>query len=30
MANLWTLAQVFRRSAREHPDRTLMVAGGSR
>src|SRR5688500_17970883 len=30
MANLWTLAQVFRRSAREHPERTLAVAGGSR
>jgi acyl-CoA synthetase (AMP-forming)/AMP-acid ligase II len=30
MANLWTLAQVFRRSAREHPDHTLVVAGGSR
>src|SRR5687767_5403090 len=30
MANLWTLAQVFLRSAREHPDHTLMVAGGSR
>jgi fatty-acyl-CoA synthase len=30
MANLWTLAQVFRRSAREHPDHTLVVAGVSR
>jgi len=30
MANLWTLAQVFRRSAREHSQRTLAVAGGSR
>jgi fatty-acyl-CoA synthase len=30
MANLWTLARVFRRSAREHPERTLAVAGGSR
>ena len=30
MANLWTLAQVFRRSAREHLQRTLAVAGGSR
>ena len=30
MANLWTLAEVFRRVAREHPERTLVVAGGSR
>jgi fatty-acyl-CoA synthase len=30
MADLWTLAQVFRRSAQEHPDHTLMVAGASR
>ena len=30
MANLWTLAQVFRRSVREHPDHTMIVAGGSR
>jgi fatty-acyl-CoA synthase len=30
MANLWTLAQVFSRSAREHPDHTAIVAGDSR
>ena len=30
MANLWTLAQVFRRSAREHADHTMIVAGGTR
>lgn len=30
MANLWTLAQVFRRSAHEHPDHTMMVAGGTK
>jgi fatty-acyl-CoA synthase len=30
MANLWTLAQVFSRSAREHADHTAVVAGGSR
>jgi fatty-acyl-CoA synthase len=30
MANLWTLAQVFRRSAREHPEHTMLVAGTSR
>jgi len=30
MANLWTLAQVFGRSAREHPDHTAVVAGVSR
>ena len=30
MANLWTLAQVFQRSAREHPDHTMLVAGDSR
>ena len=29
MANLWTLARVVRRSAHEHPDHTLVVAGGS-
>jgi fatty-acyl-CoA synthase len=29
MANLWTLAQVFGRSAREHPDHTAVVAGAS-
>jgi fatty-acyl-CoA synthase len=30
LASLWTLAQVFRRSAHAHPDHTLVVAGGSR
>ena len=30
MANLWTLAQVFSRSAREHPDHTAVVAGALR
>src|SRR5689334_15227739 len=30
MANLWTLAQVFDRSAREHPDHTAVVAGALR
>ena len=30
MADLWTLAEVFRRSARQHPDRTLMVAGATK
>jgi len=30
MANLWTLAQVFGRSACEHPDHTAVVAGASR
>lgn len=30
MGNLWTLAQVFRRSAREHPEHTMLVAGTSR
>jgi fatty-acyl-CoA synthase len=30
MANLWTLAQVFRRSAREHPDLTMVIAGSTR
>jgi fatty-acyl-CoA synthase len=30
MANLWTLAQVFSRSAREHPDHTAVVAGATR
>ena len=30
MAALWTLAEVFQRSARQHPDRTLMVAGATK
>src|SRR4029450_922703 len=30
MANLWTLAQVFHRSAREHPGHTMVVAGGNK
>src|SRR5689334_9732610 len=30
MADLWTLAEVFRRSAREHPERTLIVAGATK
>ena len=30
MGNLWTLAQVFRRSAQEHPEHTMVVAGSSR
>jgi len=30
MANLWTPAQVFCRSGREHPDHTAIVAGASR
>lgn len=30
MANPWTLAQVFRRSARQHPDHTAIVAGATR
>jgi fatty-acyl-CoA synthase len=30
MGNLWTLAQVFRRSAREHPEHTMVAAGSSR
>ncbi len=30
MANLWTLVQVFRRSARQHADRTRLAASGSR
>ena len=30
MANLWTLAQVFSRSAREHPEHTAVVAGANR
>src|SRR5215204_5085418 len=30
MANLWTLARVFHRSAREHPGHTMVVAGGNK